>query len=723
MCITAVTATVEYPTIGGSNHTYELEPGIFGLTGTTPSIVQRAIANPQLSPLMADLDNDNDQELVVLDGSIFRVYSGSTLTLENTYSSNIVGSPSMILYDIDGDGYTEIIASSTTNKNIDIIEWNGTHMYLQNNFTLTDWSFLDGETMIACRDTEECIIIYAKLNARGNFGNNNQSLYGRVFNSTNLYDAGAISPSASQYGYCRPLLPYISVNDYDQDSTDEYIFSYLRHASTTSAIIIEVLDINSSNQPLQELEIVETNNYQNPPGETCTTHAHARVLTSPTVFNVDGGGSDPEIIIGYQVDDDEFEMMAYYSNGDRVRNLGYPNLLLADGEIISNIIIMDAFESGQNTDFCVLGYDKTGEQLNLLCASELNPPLLGIQSDEYLFDIDDSTYSNLTQTLEWHNALAHSSNQDFDAQNELINHLGVFDLDAGFVTFGSTLDIIYTNPHQDSAVVMLDLESVGKTDMIILDSSYLYYINDQFINTEAQITSISSNPCIKDVWKVNTSVQVTVIVDDINDDNVGATATLYDNYPIAGVPQVKPWSINYSSPHTFTFNFVANRTITSGELFIGGRDNVDDGNETQTHEFNVATNGLEFGDSSCEFYKAELVPGVGATTTTLEGATNTDDNAILTFMNDQSIAGLGLGNTVIWLIIMLVTALGIWMGNPSSASHPNISIGLIFIAEIMLLIIGAYLEFLDLGVLIAMVVIGLGVIAMSLRKFFTGTSS
>ena len=99
----------EYLENGQSDGYGRLGRGIFNQDLTGGTSYTRALSNLSMRlPMVADLNNDSLNELVVLAGNILTIYENknlipnSSLTLGNT--SGAVRFSNMLLYDIDGDG-------------------------------------------------------------------------------------------------------------------------------------------------------------------------------------------------------------------------------------------------------------------------------------------------------------------------------------------------------------------------------------------------------------------------------------------------------------------------------------------------------------------------------------------------------------------------------------------------------------------------------------------
>lgn len=103
-----------------------------------------------------------------------------------------------------------------------------------------------------------------------------------------------------------------------------------------------------------------------------------------------------------------------------------------------------------------------------------------------------------------------------------------------------------------------------------------------------------------------------------------------------------------------------------------------------------------------------------------DAVTDPRDNAIINAFREIPTGGLGFG--VIWLIVMFVVGIAVFM---TTAEHVNgtVAIGGTIIIEVFLLILGTILGFVPPAIIISIVVLGLIVIGLFLRRSFTGSEN
>jgi len=725
-----------YLQAGGINGSFILDKGIFR-AGISSSLTGLAgINSPKLMPLMADLDNDTVNELVVLDGATFKLFTGKTLVGVNSYTSPIISSSLayFILYDIDGDSLPEIIAADKAQ--IEIIKYNGTHMYRHNNFSIeTTPTIINGQTILGCRGVNDCVAI---TNQRAT---STSKLLGTKIFSTHISNVSTLIDDGIKQ-FCHPSIPFISNSDLNGDSSNEYVFS-ITQTTGVFDILLKILsvDTNSSNQPyLLDYKSIPYDAGSMDTAVGCSDVVYRSTInelfSEPIVAELNNVGGSKEVVIAMSTGTGTFRMKSYDNEFNLISN--YPTSQVADGQIVSNIVLANVFEDDNENykDFCVLGMDSdTAEPytdtLDLLCGT-FNPlfSLWGftINSDEFILEMTRSM-KNISSDSPRYNNMIHASPQGFsDGRVDLVSSFGLMDADfSGRTLFTaisqSDLELQYINPKQDSAVVMLDLEDTGNSDLIVLDKDNLYYYNDGFINSGATITSITTNPCLGfEPIKINTSVQVFVTVGDNDGDTVQANASFYDGD--ASSADYRDWLPYQNSGLSFSFLFVANETKENAKLVVNARDSgmpleVD----SVTNYFNVRENGLEFGDSTCEIYASLIIDdstgGVsGTTTTTLEGAANVDENVIKSFLETDILIGWGLGTDLLWLILMIAIAYFAWI-QTSSAGHAA-SFGVIGLMELLMLILGVKLGFISVGILITIILLCGIIIAIWVGKILTG---
>lgn len=584
-----------YEQLGGNNSQFLIEgTGYYNdqlseTCGTDIVCTAKNLASPNVVPMVSDLDSDGINEIIAVDGVNIRLYQTSSLTILDAYSSSVTIT-SMYIYDIDGDSLKEIIVAG--NNDMEIVQWNGTDMSADVTFAngLTGYETGTPNIAIACVDTDNCLVIYEEREA-GAVGNSGAIEYA-TFNSTNIVNLGEIDASANNDVICLSNIPEMQTADIDGDGYTEYIAS--AGDVDDGKIHLYVIYVNSTNNLTVEQTGTRTMRSLTDSCDTSSTY-----FTSPLVFDIDGASSDGlEIVAGYQIDSDEFEM-ASFSKTCAFED-EYPEVFDSDGIILSNPFRANAFPDTGDVDFCVMGYDTADGFLDLTCASEQTGNL--VETEEFKSNVAPAEVLTFNVTAGYH-SVAHAvqtSVQTTDGTNlhEVLTAYGVWELEwAGFFGSVNRLDLIWENPKGDSAVIMSDVENVGKNDVLALTSTNLWYIDDGFTNSVAEIDEYTINPCIDATWKVNTTVSVQLTIEDFDDDDVAGRIKFFSAYPTT-VLYDSGWSINASSGTTFSFGFTANETTSNGGLVMYATDveNYGDNTSIGIYPVSVSTSGVEYGD-------------------------------------------------------------------------------------------------------------------------------
>ncbi len=737
LIIPIATASTDYSQIGRENTDYLTGTSIFnsgiGVNFDTSLLV---MAKPLQPPLVVDLDGDGRPEIIIADGSTIKIFQNKTLTAIDSFANaKLTGETSILTFDIDGDSEIEIIAVTQGEQgNIMILNYSDSTLTNQTDF-LIGGSYLTGHTVFNCKATDDCLIAYSrKQDVLGG-----QGVYATPFTSTGVGTQILLkNESGGAVGLaCFPRIKHMAVQDYDKDGTKEYIFSFTAWetgSSTSHNMYIEYIngDGSTANRELEINPVGGSGMFRCGVGSTfnegasnvsCSdvSQAPGACFTSPLVTDIDGGGT-LETVIGFMKDDNEFKMRSFTSGGSLIRT--YPSTFDADGVIVSNVVKANVFDnsvSGQ--DFCVMGYQNPTNVIDLLCASELSTvfSILGFplaKSDEFFQNNSDPNF-NLSRGYGDYNPMIHSGfYAGGDTITEFATSYGIFQPIFNFFG-GSEIDIIFSLPNEQGALIPVDAEGVGLMDLLYLTATNLFYYDDRFINSDGQITSFTINPCLDSTWKVNTTVAITITVDDVDSDNVGARAILYDGI---SNEQDSDWSVNNTAGTSFSFSFVANETIGTADLVMRGRDVENpDSPDVITRTFSVGTNGLEFGDCvTSESF--DLIPPVIVTTTTNPVDPNVEDNAITSSLDEMT--GLfGLGRFLTWIVVMIVFALAILIFAAQSKNFDLIiAAGIIVIVESLLIIMGIFLGYIPFGVIITVIVVAVAVIIVWLSNKFTGSS-
>lgn len=691
-------ALSEYTQTGSNNSYFSLGNGrfndqfnaVFGSAGVTSALLNAGKG----IPIVADLDNDGINEIIVLDGQTVKLFHNKELNPINSFTLTDFESAdqvsNMISFDIDGDGKKNvIIASNTTLYILNFTTGASTttftnrssfniHLGGQDVNGYGAGTSVGGEQLIACSDRNKCMLIQVSLISSGA----NTNMYATSFNVNKTGNYTKIAQGKSDTLYCFPRIRDMQIQDYDSDGTKEFIFSYVEDntgASKNENMIVDYLFINMTagipvGNVVNERRLNKTLAFDtltsNCKGLTIDeTGEHGligRYISSPLVFDAVIGGQ-LETVVALARSSNEYIMEVFDSSGNSIDT--HPSQLLcpacfkADGEILSNPVKMAAFSknkaalSDKATEYCVIGQRDDLNQLDLLCGSQVSD-INFIDSAEFFFNYsnydiikDYGTYTNILHAVKESTALVDGQNLD-----EILTPYGVLAI-ATSVTLCPTqiailndycINKIFTSPVDNAAMISVDAEKNGLEDFLALTSTNLYYIDDKFTNSPPVLTRFTVSPCLDRTWKQNTSVQVSLTSADVDGDKV--------SYRIIGYQggtneQDSGFSANVSSGTAVTLSFKANTTIGAGILQLITTDVNDFTGHISTTDltFSVSDTGAVLGD--CTTVTTPTTPSVtGAGNLSLIPAAN---NLVVTGLGEIN-SFLGIGLIAIWLLIMVL---------------------------------------------------------------------
>lgn len=752
-------AAVDYNETGNYDSYYQQGTGFFNdvqmQSSADYAMFTRAVTGTK-HPLVSDLDGDGVNEIIVLDDDTLRLYHVDVVdeqldivdafAIAGDYYSNI------LVYDIDGDSRREIIVASeaATNELIYILEYNGTTFGNQTNVNYSSLGHDNGEILIKCRDTEMCMMAYIHDQTVGVNANATVSI--ATFNSSSVSNEDNMLAGTASQQRCFPSVRSMAVADYDNDGNDEYIFSFpnYRHTAADAGEVYYIAYVEQASNGFLTTDLIITiddsvtnidevltggsgticYNQLNFDDGTSDQTTVGSIMTNPLVFDADGSSSNGlETIVGIMLDPDEFIMLSFESDGDKLDD--YPEVFEADGKILSNVIRANVFPDSGDNDFCVMGYDNHDEEIDLLCASEQTTDIP--ETREFKLSVEGMY--NITRTHDKYSNLVHAAQHSTDTTDganlhEMICSYGVLQInwdDTYAIQLGAnilSLDLIFENPQTDAAVISIDaakaVVSGGREDLIVLTSTNVWYIDDKFVNSPAYISEYYNNPCLDSTWRINTSIETRITPVDDDGDRVGARAILY--YGDSN-EQDSGWSANVSSGSTITFStFELNKTIGVGTLRLMARDVENpDTHDIIDLSFSVGLNGVEFGDCTTE---VELdTEEEEDEEDELEAILSTDatDNFVINTLEEvQDLTGVG--GTLFWYIMMILVAISIWF-TPQAASHPYTAFGFMIGVEALLLITGTITGVVPIGFLIAVIIICIVIFGLWIGKAATGAHS
>lgn len=719
--------------------------GIFNENLVTSTITSRNFDTLTNIPIVADLDNDGINEIIIVDSPEIRLLDTNLVTVNAiTLESGTYSNP--IINDIDSDGFPEIILANEVDGNISILQFNGS-LFERENTLPNGLPTITGtiETVLHCNDgqsgTEAIACLGYTIVSPTGAPDRNITMFS--FNSTGVQDIITTDSVGSNNHICAPLIANIVESDYDNDGRKEFIFDFTIFSVVgNDALKIIYVDVLANLSILTEQTISFTSTIlpfpfsYNPVvsgASSCDDSAAnpniARFFTNVLVENIDGIISNgKETIVGINIDTNDFKMIAFRSTGGLLD--AFPIFFQADGEILSNVMLSNVFGDTGNVDFCVLGHDDDNQELDLLCASKTTGNI--VETVEFKFNTDNRF--NITAGFEVENMISHAgqhSNQQINIENEgntdtteIITAYGVFRLNDDTFNgsfFVKNLDLIFDNPVGDSACISVDAQQVGSEDIICLTPTQIFYIDDALENQPAKITEVTFNPCVIDsVIKVNETLQILVTVTDQNpsplsQDLVSSIITVYKD----DGNEVSSTIGNVTSGQIQPHSFILNKTGTGFNIEIQGFDIENpDTIDIETQSFTVATNGIKFGDSTCtisfvieEEIAIEDILNVSATATANEGLTNFIEGASNTFRISPLIVILFL--MLGWTIAVLTT------GGIAGMTVTMNKVLFMLIGNIFIFIMGAIVGAIPFGVLLVVIILGIFSIVLWARRVFT----
>lgn len=666
-----------YSNVGGNSLTYyQGNNSKFNDLITGDMSITRALGNPEYAPLIEDLDNDGELEIIVFDDPTIRIYD-SELILQNTLTTSIAGDSKALIYikNMGGSDLKEIMVfrdrlNSGSISYGGIYNYNGTHAYSIRNVS-APFGSIARELALGCNDLGQCLLVGAKSITGG------ASTVGDIkatgFNITHTGNVTEIDQTGSVAypRYCLSRFRTIPVVDQDNDGIDEFIITYLKTHSSLNKVGISTISLHDDLTPIIETDVEGSENtYDISPSSssvTCKTSLAESIFTSPLVFDMDGVQSNGlELVYGAMTDSDEFRMYSYEWTGSAYSSLdSYPKIYEADGQLISNVFRATAqSDSPINTDFCVMGIRKNIDRLDVVCASE---QATGIETIEYNFDI--STRYNITDVYGSLAVMAHSIQSDGDLTDgndltEILTSYGIFRLESsgGSELLGNPYDLtlLWESPQQNIAIVPQDLDNKGWQDLIGITSSNLWVYQDNTINEQPDITGGTVNPPLYVTWKINTSLEIRVQITDAENDLVSAKVVIYEGH---SNEQNSGWQENFTSGTTFPFTgFQLNQTIGAGTITIYYKDNQHTENLSRSYPFSVANDGAEFGSGISEIISDEIIEAEAEDNITYTPNNNNLRTAVINTSNSIGVDPITI--LLLGIIAITITCLGSFKENP-----------------------------------------------------------
>lgn len=722
--VSIFSALSSYEHLGGNDRDFyggTTYIGINNLSGysATPS----ATTTITFPPLVADLDSDGENEVIVISHNSLYIYSSNLILLDsltsikNSFGDTYLYLSALDISDIDSDGYKEIILGSSAENGAgigmgaSILEFRGTSINQQFNFTEAG-SGADDELYIeTIGETGAFLTSYSTVHAF------NSALKIKFFNSTyNATSYQFVFEATGNDIYCLPQSG-MTIADYDNDGNYEWLVSVLHTSDST----VEKAEIYIF-QPLTNLSVYSAEKtiienlaeYSN--SDSCIDSEREDLwITKPIIADIDGNPGN-EIIVGVKYDVNDFRILIFNNDGTLLDM--YPNYLTGsalDGDYILNIYLSDYYGTKQGV--CMDIYDNSNSELNTICGTNfVSGGITGTNNDDsYSTSISyniTANYSLTSHSIRW------GSNS------------GLYDLNAYGILKDNTDNTITTswqNPRGDSIMIPADVDEDGYSDFAIYDkptlylyttSPYNYGCNEQPESPFSCYETITIEPAITSSWCGNTSPRVTVVFNDYDNSPMQANVEFYE---YDSNSQNTTWQGNFSDSESHTFMtdhqglaFITNKTgayrvtIKIRDFFKPTQVN------TITRSFTVANIDscarVEDGTQTTIGAPAE---GDTAIVTPTDKTNNIIKNGLDTFTDN-----FGIGTSILWLLITAAGAVIIFL----QVREINFKFGLLMLEVSGMTVLGYALGFISFIYIVLMLIVGFIVIAVTFSKLFTGNS-
>lgn len=697
-------------------------------------------------PLTGDLNNDNNESLILLAGTIIRLYDAELNFMSSHQIDNVTDLAPLILVDDDADGDKEIYVlahdhTSDCGDEVCIFRID----YENTNWTQTTLATADIVTggtessvvAIGCQDTIIPVTCVYTTYEIGFPTNANLRVYG--FNGSNINDTLPIDDlkewddtAGSKQMPCPNSAPNIIAKDWDNDGTIEYLFTYFIFGEGgNEAYNWASWTINDNGRAVQE-DTSSTSLGDSVPGsnvgcEDSSVRAYQK-MSNAYVADIDGVvGNGDELVLAVMTDSDEFKMFSFHSDGSVMDD--YPETILEEAEgdwVGPNIFVADVFGESGRVDFCINTITQSDHEENILCASEQVTEILGVGNYEYFTtDFNTINFAEAGVNTPYTNAFAATRG----GVDKLVTTHGVFTFTdtTGLPNFGDgvlTLDFQLPKPVRNSSLIMADLEPSGFADIYVLTATNAWLFDDDQVNRGCGSVpcmnrvgeTLTIDPSIEAVWRINTSVEIRISATDVDGDNVSVRAFLYYN---DGNEMLINWSNFAISGTTFSFFYdSANKTINNGVIRLEARDEVNqDSVESLERLFTVGTEGITKGEQV-------FTEGLGVNVSEINITTlpeGTSSNNPFTVVMDLFQLHTRLSTTIVWLFLMAIIGYGVWKIGAEGRVSSTHTLGLMLVIELFMIIAGTIFNYLSIGVLITIIIIAVAVVVfMFLRPIITG---
>jgi len=695
----------------GKDLTFNIDDTDFNADVTATVTGSQLLTNQINQPArVSDLDGDGTAEIIFLDFKTLTLYQNNTLdVLDGAILPSTSNTLSNIeVFDIDGDGTKEIIIASG-DKEIYIYDLeNNNDLNLTKTLIIDYPSYGEGSILVSCRDRDECIWIANDEDSRFS-----TEMRVGTFNSINgtIATVNILSTAPTNEFTCFSKIPNVQQGNLDDQGDDEFIISYI-HADISGSEEMNVVSIWVNNSNMEDVavlwtETLLTNGFSNE--QTCSLGGYEDLMTAPLTYNFKLSNGDlDETVVGYLGSNKLFMLMVVLDPGG-VEIIKYPLFLTVDAGFLSNPFLANTDWSTGLIDFCIAGEDFVDLNIMVFCSS-LESKIAGSNAFEYIAEIP---YNYSIVDKSW-TVLSHSVQADEDDMTEVLTMFGIYDLDYSSCDIDNEceMSLIYSMPKINGTVIISDMDNTAG-DIIVSTPTNLWYIDDGFVNSPANVEETYTNPCLNGTWKENTTVNIRVTVTDIDSDLVNARAILY--YSDTN-EQDSGWSINATSGTAFSFSFIANKSLTTAQIRVMGRDVENPSDvDTKDYSFSVAVDGLEFGDCTSTFdYETDI--DLAAEIDEI-GENDTIDSFI---DNTKSDLGLTMSNAILWLLFMAIVTGAILWGGAKEGWDPKVMLMGVSIFNIIMIVLATAQGIFSPTLIFIILILFIGAAAAFYRKTIFG---
>ena len=557
------------------------------------------------------------------------------------------------------------------------------------------------------------------------------------------YDKGYRGPvlvySDGVSAYYQARTPRFAVADFDSDGQDEYFMTLYRMTTGDDYAYLVGYDLSST----QNLSVYYSatltfdDNMGSPVDQPVTTKANP-LITNPVYTDFDEYTfNSGQLVFGALVDYSGFKMYAYNPDGtqyDDYPEIGYFSPITSFPQA-KQYAALDIFKHPRSDLIvCALFHDNTSETLTVGCLDESQQETIIGTGNYWEFSTEagvapqPQTHAGLSMmgfdsgrvyTQERYGdsaAYGDTSSVDWILSSAAYGFFTITagdSWDEGTITFTESLGMT-------SATYAYYNTTTYETDTlysVLTDGIYL--ISDEESNRGCGqsycIESVEFNPCIDDVIRNGSYLQVVVTADDWEDDKVQARLQTYVGDATAGYDS--NWSINFTSGTSKTFGTSLDTITTQSILRVSVRDAVNNESiQSIDYTFTVASQGIVWGQTECT--KTYTTGETGGDEEVGGGEDTAGGNAVNDAF-DELTELTGFSSLMIWLVIMTTVAVAMFVYSKTFTGWTMFAIGLV---ELLITIIGISVGFVGYGLLIIIVLFMVVMLVPLMRRTFMGDS-